>query len=220
MEARYRKDYTGEFVVAKSTWADLMKQQSREWIENSVDNQQISNRAAVIGSRADTEVFDFTRLARHRGGLLAKKSLQTYGCHDLWKDMHFDFIVTMQRDQLVGMKEQNYINDTAVFTNSSNCLNYPGSFYLTPFTPALDEMALAVYLAAFDGHEEVFLLGYNIDTPCLTKHWIEDVNTVIQTYSNTNFILVGYGENMPDLWRNNSNVSTMDYRSFVFHCDI
>jgi len=31
MEARYRQDYPGEFVVVKSTWADGKKEQQREW---------------------------------------------------------------------------------------------------------------------------------------------------------------------------------------------
>jgi len=30
MEARYRQDYPGEFVVVKSTWADGKKEQQRE----------------------------------------------------------------------------------------------------------------------------------------------------------------------------------------------
>ena len=77
MEQRYRKDYTGEFVISVSTWSEVMKNQQRQWMANPLENQQISNRAAVIGSRIDAEMFDHTILPRHKGGLLANKALQT-----------------------------------------------------------------------------------------------------------------------------------------------
>ena len=221
MEQRYRKDYTGEFVISVSTWSEVMKNQQRQWMANPLENLQISNRAAVIGSRIDAEMFNHTILARHKGGLLANKALQTYGCHNMWRDMRFDFFVTKLHSELSEILAANYNETTAVHTNSTNCLNWPGSFYLTPYVTAMDEMALAVYLAAFDGHEEVFMLGYNNDTENLTNHWLEDVNTVMETYTSTNFIIVTNNPaNIPDMWRNNTNVTTMSHRDFIYHCDI
>ena len=221
MEQRYRKDYTGEFVISVSTWSEVMKNQQRQWMANPLENQQISNRAAVIGSRIDAEMFDHTILPRHKGGLLANKALQTYGCHNLWRDMRFDFFVTKLQSELADILAANYTGKTAVHTNSTNCLNWPGSFYLTPYTSSMDEMALAVYLAAFDGHEEVFMLGYNNDTENLTNHWLDDVNTVMATYTSTNFIIVTNNPaNIPDMWRNNTNVTTMSHREFINYCDI
>ena len=53
IQTRYRSDYTGEFVVTRTRMANGRGQQSREWIPNSIDNQHISGRAAVIGSAVD-----------------------------------------------------------------------------------------------------------------------------------------------------------------------
>ena len=95
IESRYRRDYSGEFVITEIRIADGRSQQTREWIPNVIENHHISGRAAVIGSRTDQERFKYQRLQRHRGGLLGKKRLQTYGTGDLWQDMAFDFFVTL-----------------------------------------------------------------------------------------------------------------------------
>ena len=79
MEERYRTDYAGEFIVTNSRWANGHKEQTREWIPNPIDNQHISGRAACIGNTFEQGIFDYTRLQRHRGGLLGSKKLQTYG---------------------------------------------------------------------------------------------------------------------------------------------
>ena len=79
MEARFRVDYAGEFVITGSTWGSGKKTETREWIANPIENQHISGRAACIGSAFDQGTFDYTRLQRHRGGLLGSKKLQTYG---------------------------------------------------------------------------------------------------------------------------------------------
>jgi hypothetical protein len=220
IQQNYRRDYTGEFVLIKSILAGGAKLQEREWIPTAIENYHISGRAAVIGSRADQELFDFPRLARHRGGLLGKKRLQTYGSGDLWKDMIFDFFVATDQKQTDKIQKTGYSSRSTVYSTTSRCLSHPGHFYLLPYQPVLDELALAVYLAAFDEHREIFLLGYNNETPAGTRTWAENVNEVFETYNTTQFILVGVESNMPDRWRNNSNVSCMRYQKFISYCDV
>ena len=220
MEARYRKDYDGEFVIANSHWTQAKNEQKREWIPNAIENHHISGRAAIIGSRTDKEIFDYTRLQKHRGGLLGKNRLQIYGSGDLWKDLKFDFHVTNDPNQLGQIQKAGYSDENIVFTSARYCLLNPGKFYLIPYFQTLDQLVQAVYLAAFDGHEEIFLLGYNNDTPAGQSTWFEQLNAVFTAYSETSFILIGAESNMPDVWRNNSNVSCMDYRSWVSYCDI
>ena len=77
MQARYRTDYAGEFVITETRWAGGRKNETREWIVNPIENHHISGRAACIGTDIDHWRFDYTRLARHRGGLLGSKKLQT-----------------------------------------------------------------------------------------------------------------------------------------------
>ena len=100
------------------------------------------------------------------------------------------------------------------------CIENPGRFYLVPFLQPIDNLALAIYLAAFDGHQEVFMLGYNIDTPGGTAAWISDVASVMSAYAATQFVLVGTESNMPESWRGYRNVISMTYRKFISYCDI
>ena len=220
IQARYRKDYDGEFVILKSCFKNGKKEQTREWIPNPIENHHISGRAVIIGSKNDLELFDYKRLQKHRGGLLGKKRLQTYAAGDLWCDMKFDFVVTNDKSQLVDIQEKNYNEENIVYTSARNCISYPERFYLTPYSPKLNQLALSVYLAAFDGHSQIFLIGYNNETPAGSSEWQDDVNTVFSAYRLAEFILVGVESNMPTLWRNNRNVRCMEYREFVSYCDV
>ena len=73
--ARYRTDYTGEFIITQSTWSGGKKRQKREWVANPIENQHISGRAVCIGSDVDALRFDYKILQRHRGGLLGSKKI-------------------------------------------------------------------------------------------------------------------------------------------------
>jgi hypothetical protein len=220
IQTRYRSDYPGEFVLLETKFEGGKKIERREWIANPIENHHISGRAAVIGSRTDLEQFDYHRLTRHSGGLLGKKKLQTYGSNNLWQDMRFDFVVAIESENVEAINTAGYNQENIVYSTARNCVRYASKFYLMPFSPVLDELSLAVYMAAFDGHKEIFLLGYNNDTPVVDKNWIAYLNAVFQAYSATSFVLVGTAGNMPPAWRSNRNVRCIKYREFVTHCDI
>ena len=220
IQARYRTDYVGEFVVVDTVIANGSSTQTREWISNPITNHHISNRAAAIGSRSYSHKFQHQRLQRHRGGLLGKKRLQTYGTGDLWRDMTFDFFVTSDYTELKTLTETDYDQRCTVYSTARACLNHPGRLYLVPYMPALSDLALPIYLAAFDGHAEVFLLGYNLETPAVSRNWTHDVDSVFVAYAGTKFWLVGVAANMPETWRSHSNVECMNLRDFISYCDI
>jgi hypothetical protein len=220
MQARYRSDYPGEFIVLETKWSGGKKQQTREWIDNPIENHHISGRAACIASKTDIERFDHTLLQKHRGGLLGSKKLQTYGATAIAQDMRLDFVVETEKEQLQDLITQEYYKDNIVYTTARNCLEYPGLFYLIPNRPHLLNIALLLYLAAFDGHKEIFLLGYNKDTPCEHPRWTEQVTEIFTTYPGIKFYLAGESTNMPALWLDQSNVTTMTYRDFIGYCDV
>lgn len=216
----YRKDYTGEFIITKSVWGGGSKQQTREWIPNPIENHHISGRAVCVGSNVDIDRFDFTRLQKHRGGLLGSKKLQTYGTGNLAELMRFDFVVDNDGAVLTQLVESGYCDSNIVYTSPKNCLRYPGKFYFTPYNPPVCKEALAVYLAAFDGHQEVFLLGYHNLVEGTNNNWHNHVEAIFRTYRGTKFVLVGEQRYMYEHWLQHANVEVFDYRKFISYCDV
>jgi hypothetical protein len=217
---RYRQDYNGEFFVLSSGWRQGIKGQSREWIDNPIQNQHISGRAAAIGSDVDFERFDYSVLERHRGGLHGKLKLQTYGAGDTWSRMRLDFYYTNHPTTVSKIRDNQYYENTVVYTTPYRCVTNPKKFYPVPYNPRISDIALPLYLSAFDGHKEVFMIGYNNDTRAGKKNWTADVESVIRAYWNTTFTIIGSPSNIPELWKRHKNVKTISYRDFIYYCDI
>jgi hypothetical protein len=220
IQARYRTDYEGEFIITQSVWSGGKKRQKREWVANPIENQHISGRAVCIGSDHDLPHFDYTRLQRHRGGLLGSKKLQTYGFGNLAQHMRLDFTVETDDTVLKELINTHYYQDNIVYTTPRNCLKYPGVFYLTPYNPVLVKQAILLYLAAFDGHKEIFLLGYNQYTDAGNNAWSAHVEEVIKAYTSTKFVVVGAKHHTIESWLNYANVEHMEFRQFISYCDI
>jgi len=220
MQARYRADYPGEFVVIESRWISGKKEEKREWIPNPIENQHISGRAACIGSTFDQGTFNYTMLQRHRGGLLGSKKLQTYGVGEIAQQMRLDFAVETNTTTLNDMVKTEYQASNTVYTTPRNCIAYPGEFYLIPQNPHLLDIAQILYLAAFDGHQELFMLGYNKETPVENSTWINQCRTVMDAYPSVVFYMVGESSNMPDVWMEASNSKNLTYREFISYCDV
>lgn len=217
---RYRKDYTGEFIITQSVWSGGKKRQKREWVPNPIENQHISGRAVCIASGVDLQQFDFSRLQNHRGGLLGSKKLQTYGTGDIAKHMRLDFTVETDDTVLQDLIDNHYYQDNVVYTTPRNCLKHPGVFYLVPYNPVIVKQALALYLAAFDQHQEVFLLGYTNQYEAGNSSWATHVQKVMEAYQSTKFYLVGHKHHIVDSWKGIPNVEIFSYRDFITYCDV
>lgn len=217
---RYRKDYTGEFIVTNTAWAGGKKRTRREWLPNPIENHHISGRAACIGSAIDVDIFDFTVLQNHKGGLLGSKKLQTYGVGEIAKKMRLDFVVEKDEVALHELFEQHYYKDNVIYTTPKMCLKHPGVFYTIPYNPPLIKQAALAYLAAFDGHQEVFLLGYNDDAGIGNSAWAQQLGIVISTYPSTKFFHVGHTSQTPDAWKSYDNFQQLTHREFILHADI
>jgi hypothetical protein len=220
MDARYRTDYLGEFVILETKWSGGKKSETREWIDNPITNHHLSGRAACIGSTLDHVHFDYTRLQRHRGGLLGSKKLQTYGTGEIAQQMRLDFVVETNIDNLTKILESNYQSSNIVYTSPRYCIAHPGEFYLIPLRPRIVDLATVVYLAAFDGHKEIFMLGYTDETAGKHNEWIQQITNIFAAYSGIKFYLVGESTRMPDAWVNCPNTQTMIYRDFIGYCDV
>jgi hypothetical protein len=220
MQARYRKDYPGEFVIIESKWTGGKKQETREWIENPVVNQHLSGRAAVIGTSESRDRFDYKVLEDHRGGLLGSLTLQTYGTAAIANEMRLDFAVDSDLNNLLPLIENKYTENNIVYTTSKNCVKRPGEFYLIPYNPLLCTAVLPIYLAAFDGHKEIFIIGYDKETNAGQNNWIDQVTGIFKAYAGTTFIMVGNELNMPGEWLSCPNTKCFNFRDFVTYCDV
>jgi len=221
ISATYRQDYAGEFVIVNSLWQNGKKKENREWIPNPIENQHISGRAACIGSSIDRDYFfDYRKLARHRGGLLSSKKLQTYGVGSIAKEMRLDFAVETNATVLDELVTSKYSDNNIVYTDARNCISQPGQFYLIPQNPRLLDIETLPYIAAFDNHQEIFLLGYNKETPVENPNWFEKIRNIMDAYSGVKFYLVGISSNMPDSWLSADNSISMTYPEFISYCDV
>jgi len=222
MQPRYRTDYEGEFVVLDTIFRGGKKIQRREYIENPIVNQHISGRAVIIGAGPSARPDVVRLLARHRGGLLGKKRLQTYGAEGVWRIMRLDFCVENNASELRDMIDQKYTENTVVYTRVKNCLAMPGEFFIVPYGVRLDSIAQAAYLAAFDGHQEVFLVGADGVTSSLASNpqAISDLNQVFAAYGSTQFRLITDGAHPHAVWLHNRNVEAWDYQKFISYCDV
>jgi hypothetical protein len=220
MEARYRTDYAGEFVILDTRWDAGKRVETREWIPNPIENHHLSGRAAVIGSDLDKWQFDYTRLQRHRGGLLGSKKLQTYGPGAVTQEMRLDFAVETNETALNTILESSYQQDNIVYTTPRGCIKNPGEFYLIPYRPRLIDIATTLYLAAFDGHQEIFMLGYLDILNVEAMNWPAQITQVMLSYPGVKFYLVGESTRMFDEWVDCHNTQPMTYPEFISYCDV
>ena len=229
MSERYRTHYDSEFVIVSNKIQGGKKYQEREWIDNPIQNQHISGRAAVIGhgdSRYTTKLHGKFNLCnnieKHKGGHLARKRLQSYGAEKVWEEMICDFYVEFDVPTLEKLIETKYNEKTSVYSNARNCINSPGEFYLVPYGERGRSVAVAAWLACFDGHDEVYLIGVDGTNAAgeVDETTVHQFNRVITSYPGVKFVYVSDSISPPSVWKENVNFSQCTYGNFVSKCDI
>ena len=242
----YRTDYNGETIVKDLIYSGQGWSKNVEHVPNNVINDQISNKAVILGngpSRLELNSGLFTYLDNHKGGLLAAGRLQTYGCNALIRDYTPDFLIANGTDIIKEMSDNNYATRTITYADSDAVLDYPGKFYLIPQNPSWDAGAIAAYLACFDGHKTVYLLGfdthsgeadhnYNVyagtngyatrNSPNQESFFSQTLLEVMTTYSDVDFVRVMPTETyyMPESWKYQLNLRQIDFRAFTLEVDL
>ena len=228
MDERYRSDYEGEFVVTNSRIVAGKKVQDREWVQNPIENQHISGRAVAIADGDSRSKFDIRKVEGHRGGLLGKLRLQSYGSGRICDEMSCNFYISKNVETLQRLVESKYVVNTVVYSSAGKCLKFPGELYLIPYSTLLSEQALAVWLPAFDQHKEIFLLGYDFEEG-KNQGLANEILTIMQTYRGTRFTRVSTLNNLnggrvrtdtPDAWKDCRNFSEMTYGEWISYADI
>jgi hypothetical protein len=238
----YRTHYTGEKIVTDRNYTDGIWQDTVEHVPNAVSNNQISNRAVVLGNGPSRLAFELGHL-KNLSGLLGADTLQTYGCNALYRDFTPDFLVASGHPEIVKeLSESKYIENNIVYTNAIHLLEYPNKFYLIPHDPYTDAGTAALYLACFDGHKKIFMLGfdgqdtqgfnYNIyadtngydlkNSLVIDNKWINDKSLLFKTYDDVEFIRVTEHntERLPESWKYCTNVRSISRNDFIIEADL
>lgn len=239
----YRSTYAGEEVVSDMTYENGSWVYQRETVPNAVFNNQISNKAIVIGNGVSRKDFNLNLIKNHKGGLLAGGALQSYGCNALYREFSPHFLVVNGDEIIEEVASSGYTNDHIVYSHASVLLKYPSKFYLTPQDPSWNAGAVAAYIACFDGHKQVYLLGFDgIDdtssgnniyegtngysTPPTYGYsedfWVQAMLQVFTTYNNVDFVMVAPTPNfrIPELLKYVPNLRQLDFRGFALEVDL
>ena len=134
--------------------------------------------------------------------------------------MRLDFTVEKDDQILNELFDLHYYKQNIIYTTPKNCLRYPGMFYTIPYNPPFVKEVLLPYIAAFDGHREIFLLGYNESAQIGQDDWTFQMERLFGTYSSTKFFHVDYKSQTPDSWKNYANVVQLTHREFIYYADI
>jgi hypothetical protein len=241
----YSDDYEGEFVIHNVDLTDGVRTEDREWIPRTIMNDDHRGYAVVVGngnSRVRKQ-FSLEYIENHSGGLLANKRCQTYGCNAIYRDMKPDFTITMLDDMTKEIADSGFSENNIVYTTARNVVKYPGKFHLIPQNISYyNSGTIATYLACFDKHKEVYLIGFDnqrdteltnnvyADTenypsstePSSDSKWIAHMKVIFDSYKDVNFHWVNDNPSytFPDEWKWCKNVKYLDYRTFISDMDI
>ena len=237
----YRKDYTGEDIIVERKKEGTHWYETVETVPNAVTNNQISNRAVIVGNSPTRLEFNLQHLKKS-SGLLGADTLQTYGCNAVYRDFTPDFLVAHGNDIVKELAESEYIKDNIVYTNAIHLLEYPNKFYLIPYNPYADAGTTAAYIAAFDGHKKIYLLGFDeqdsenynfnvyagtngydaVDAEILSDTWVTNRIELFNLYDDVDFIWVTPRgrSTVPESHKYCLNFRQISHRDFVLETDL
>lgn len=238
----YRSNYAGENIVTQLNLVGGEWNPTTEFVPNNVTNTYTTNQAIAIGNGESRLGIDLKFIKRHQGGLLAENKLQSYACNAAYRDIQADFLVATGDEIVKEIADSGYCADNIVYANADSVLKYPGKFYLTPQNVLNDAGSIAAYMACFDGHKKVYLLGYdnydmhspynnvykNTNGYLTSSHtdngefFARSLHDVISTYNDVEFVRIMPTASywMHDMWKPLVNFRQISYRDFVLEADI
>lgn len=252
LQKLYRKDITEETVNLIGLFAEDRWRYVTEDI-SIPQFQTLSDHAVVVGNGVTANQFDLTQFLPYRESTpwgevtpwiskRQRRNFFTYGCNAIYRNFKLDFVTCTGEGIIKEIAKNTTDKPAMMYANSKYLEKYPGEFHFLPQNPDFNSGAMAAYMAAFDGHSRVFMLGFDgIDTPdnnynkfagtpnypplaatINEDYWVRSLQTIMQTYSETEFIRVCPTKKFraPEAWKNCLNYRQIDFRQFVFEADI
>jgi hypothetical protein len=238
----YRTNYLGENITTESRQERMEWHYNTEWVPTTVFNSQRSKVATIIGNGDSRKDFNLNLVINHLSGLLGAASMQTYGCNAVYRDFEPTFTVANSKLMCQEMVDSGYCDSHIVYTNSAHLPAFPSKFYLIPQNVVADAGTIATYLACFDGHEKIYLVGFdgwagdgynnNIyagtsgyadsNTNLTEEFGVASLLKVMQTYNEVQFVRVMPTVNWrcPDSWKSLPNFSQINYAEFHKQADL
>jgi len=240
---KYRTDYTGEDIIVERRQENHTWHNITETVPNAIINNQISGRAVIIGNGPNRLGFNLNNLKKPQG-LLGSKTVQTYGCNALYREFAPDFLVATGNNGIIPeIANSDFPDNNIVYTNSIHLLEFPNKFYLIPHDPYADAGTTAAYIAAFDGHKKIYLIGFDghdvegrnhniyadtngyddtLDFEIDENKWIDNRRQLFNVYDDVDFVWVTpHGRNlMPESLKWCTNYRQISLRDLVLECDL
>lgn len=239
IQQRYRKDYTGEFLIYNVSLDDGTYSEEREWVPNTIQNDKHYGTALIIGNGISRKNYNLARIAKHRTGIGGVNRMQTYGCNALYRNYSPDFLISINSDMVQEIIDNASLEKTAVITNSANLLKHPGKVHLMPYNMSMNSGALATYLACFDGHKRVYLMGFDnqlgtnnnniyagtenydaADAHISSEKWELAMWRIFRTFPDVTFSRIEPMYETPKLWRSCLNFRSINSRQFALEVDL
>lgn len=241
----YRSNYLGEEVVKSLIYKQGKRTTVTEFIPPSPVFPDKKTKAVVFGNGKSrlflgANLFPALRTHKEKFGL---HGLETYGCNAIFRDYIPDYLVVRSPELAQEVVTAELYKHNIIYAPQNIVLKYPGKFYLIPQSPGWDAGALATYLACFDGHARVYLMGFDTDSnsaqagfnvytgdpnypesgsPSTEAFTVKSMLTVMNLYSDVDFVRVmpDDGWYTPESWKYQTNLRHLSFNNFKYEVDL
>lgn len=230
-------EYEGEFIIHNTSIQNGKKVEDREWVPRTVLNDKHHSKAVIIGNGTSREKVDLHLLKNHISGIKGESNAQLYGCNAIYRDLNVDFLVTNNPPMVKEIAESDYPSKNIVYSSAKEVVRFPGKFHLIPQNITMDTGSLATYIACFDQHKKIYLLGFDgqradsynnnmyvgtenygdIDDEVKDTKWIRNMEKLFSAYTEVDFIWVHPNPeyNFPDQWKWHKNIRFITTKKFI-----
>ena len=238
----YRSTHTGEEAVTELVYRNSKWTGETTKIEFTESGNPSYGRCAVVfGNGISRQKFDTNLLINRPLNSIPSKVLRTYGCNAIYRDFLPDFLVVTGNDMMSEIANSSVTFRTNVFASRHLKRRVVGNqVHNVPQDPPFNAGAVAAYLAAFDEHKKVFLLGFDgIDDPAASynlyegtpgyaaqiyseEYWVRSMLEVFTAYPDVDFVRVmpEASYRIPEAWKYASNFRQINYNQFVLEADL
>jgi hypothetical protein len=238
----YRANYGGERITTEAAFQGSEWLYKTEWVPTKVANNHLSKIATIVGNGSSRQTFPIKLLMTHLAGRLGAKSMQTYACNAAYRDIDPTFLIAVGNDICDEIANSGYCDRNIVYANSDKILKYPNQFYLIPQDFVSNAGSVATYLACFDGHEKVYLLGFDngageyynnnmyagtngyadINQNYSDDYWIMSMNQIMSLYSEVEFVRVCPTPEYecPPTWLKLPNFRQISFNQYIIEADL